>query len=89
MANTEKLPWGALIGALVGTFVSGTTLAFYFGGEMRHAAVTFVEVQQHDTQIKNGRDALIAQNARIGVLESKIETLQRETETLRRRMEAK
>ena len=68
--------------------MSGTTLAFYFGGEMRHAAVAYAEVQHHAGQLKNARDALISHNARIGVLETKVDTLQREVETLRKRMEA-
>lgn len=83
----DRVPWSALIGALVGTFISGITLAFYFGGEMRQTLVVAAEVRRHDTQLKAGRDALIAQNTRVGVLESKVETLQREVETLRKRME--
>ena len=112
MAEQGKSPWTALIGAIAGALISGASLAFFFGGEMRQitlnrqsiielrnlttGGVDAVQRSQLDAinkdidgiqqQLTNGRNALIAQNARLGVLEARVEDLRREVEINRKRL---
>lgn len=115
-ADARNNTWTALIGAVAGALLSGASLSFWFGGEMRQIAMnrqSIIELRNQraeeasgtndaiqktrleavnkqietlQQQIANGRNALIAENARIGVLESRVEDLRREVEANRRRL---
>jgi hypothetical protein len=78
VAEQGKSSWTALIGALTGALLSSASLAFFFGSEMRQIATNRQSITEIQVQLKNGRDALITQNARLGVLEARVDDLRRE-----------
>ena len=96
----------------MGALISGGSLAFFFGAEMRQISLnreSIIELRKLTTggvdavqrsqldainkdidgiqqQLTNGRNALIAQNAKLGVLEARVEDLRREVEINRGRL---